>query len=209
MPSLFRIRYVFKPLIRLIAKGLARIGITPNIATIIMFCFSFFCLISLVLFRNLLFFAILVFITGIWDGLDGQIARLTNKATKFGGFFDSFMDRMSEFFIFLGLLIFFRNHTLWHILDVKLIILVSCTCSIMISYCRARAEAFFKGNFDIGLMARSERLFYIFITMILAHFIGFASEFLFVFMWLVIGTFMFRLIKIYYLIISKDKDLNE
>ncbi|MFX1323384.1 MAG: CDP-alcohol phosphatidyltransferase family protein [Promethearchaeota archaeon] len=209
MPSLFRIRYVFKPLIRLIAKGLARLGLTPNIATIIMLCFSFFCLISIALFRNLLCFAILVFVTGIWDGLDGQIARLTNKATKLGGFFDSFMDRISEFFIYLGLLIFFQNNILWHLIDVKLVILVSFISSIMISYCRARAEPFFKGDFDIGLMARSERFFYIFITMILAHFIGFASEFLFVFMWLVLGTFIFRLFKIYYLIKNKEKEVNE
>ncbi|GAH16536.1 unnamed protein product, partial [marine sediment metagenome] len=50
-----------------------------------------------------------MFITGIMDGCDGAIARLTNNSTKFGGFFDSFMDRFSEFFIFLGLLIFSKD----------------------------------------------------------------------------------------------------
>ncbi|MCW4032330.1 MAG: CDP-alcohol phosphatidyltransferase family protein, partial [Candidatus Bathyarchaeota archaeon] len=160
MPSIFRIRYIFNPLIRWLAKGLIKIRITPNLATIIMLCFSFFCFISLVVFQNLFSFSILVFLTGIWDGLDGQIARLTNKATKFGGFFDSFMDRISEFFIFLGLLIFFRNQFLWNVIDLKIIIFISFLSSIMISYSRARAEVFFKGDFDIGLMARSERLFY-------------------------------------------------
>jgi hypothetical protein len=79
----------------------------------------------------------------------------------------------------------------------------------MISYSRARAEVFFKGDFDIGLMARSERLFYIFITMILAFFFGFASEFLFIFMWLVVGTCIFRIIKIHYLIKNKDKEIED
>ncbi|MFX1468678.1 MAG: hypothetical protein ACFFB8_08440 [Promethearchaeota archaeon] len=78
----------------------------------------------------------------------------------------------------------------------------------MISYSRARAEIFFKENFfldgDIGLMGRSERLFYIFITMLCASFLGFALEFLFIYMCLVICTFMFRLTKIYYQIKQRD-----
>ena len=85
---------------------------------------------------------------------------------------------------------------LWDYVDVKLILFVSYLASFMISYCRARAEVFFKGDFDIGLMARSERLFYLFITMLIAFFYGFAAEFLFIFMWLVLGTYFYRSIKI-------------
>ena len=196
MASKFRLRYIFRPLVNLIAKGLIRIGVTPNLATIIMLSFSVLSFISLVFFRNLLCFSIFVFITGIMDGCDGAIARLTNNSTKFGGFFDSFMDRFSEFFIFLGLLIFSKDKFLWGFIDMKLIIFISFLASIMISYSRARAEVFFKGDFDIGLMARSERLFYIFITMLFAFFFGFAAEFLFIYMWLVLGTYIFRSIKI-------------
>ena len=83
MASKFRLRYIFKPLVNLIAKGLIRIGVTPNIATIIMFNFSVLSFISLVFFQNLLCFSIFVFITGIMDGCDGAIARLINKSTKF------------------------------------------------------------------------------------------------------------------------------
>lgn len=203
MASKFRLRYIFKPLVNLIAKGLIRIGVTPNLATIIMLSFSVLSFLSLVFLRNLLCFSILVFITGIMDGCDGTIARLTSKSTKFGGFFDSFMDRLSEFFIFLGLLIFSKDELLWNFFDMKLIIFISFLTSIMISYTRARAEVIFKGDFDIGLMARSERLFYLFITMIIASFYGFMGEFLFIFMWLVIGTFIFRMIRIYYQIKRK------
>jgi len=193
----------------LIAKGLIRIGVTPNIATIIMLGFSILSFISLVIFRNLLFFSIFVFITGIMDGCDGAIARLTNKSTKFGGFFDSFMDRVSEFIIFFGLFIFNYNEFLWNFIDMNLVIFISFLISIMISYSRARAEVFFKGDFDVGLMARSERLFYLFITMILAFFYGFMNEFLFIYMWLVIGTFIFRMIKIYYEIKQTNQQINE
>ncbi|MFX1311580.1 MAG: CDP-alcohol phosphatidyltransferase family protein [Promethearchaeota archaeon] len=209
MPSRFRLRYIFRPLITLIAKGLIKIRVTPNIATIIMLNISILSFVSLVIFRNLLFFSIFVFITGIMDGCDGAIARLTNKSTKFGGFFDSFMDRLSEFIIFLGLFIFNFNEFLWNLINMNLVIFVSFLFSIMISYSRARAEIFFKGDFDIGLMARSERLFYIFITMTLAFFYGFINLFLFIYMWLVIGTFIFRMIKIYYEIKQKDQKEND
>ncbi|MFX1292150.1 MAG: CDP-alcohol phosphatidyltransferase family protein [Promethearchaeota archaeon] len=160
--------------------------------------FSILCFISLAFLHNLLLFSIFVFITGIMDGCDGAIARMSNKSTKFGGFFDSFMDRFSEFFIFLGLLIFSKDKFLWNLIDMKLIIFISFLASIMISYTRARAEVFFKGDFDIGLMARSERLFYLFITMLIAFFYGFMEIFLFIYMWLVIVTFIFRMTNIYF-----------
>jgi len=196
MPSKYRLRFIFKPLIQLLAKGLIKIGVTPNLATFFMLCFAILSFIWISIFQNLLIFSILVFITGIMDGVDGSIARLTERASKFGAFFDSVMDRISEFFIFFGLIIFNWNIYLWNFFDMKLIIFIAYLISFMISYCRARAEVFFKGDFDIGLMARSERLFYIFITMLFAFFFGFAAEFLFIYMWLVLGTYIFRSIKI-------------
>jgi archaetidylinositol phosphate synthase len=184
----------------LIAKGLVKLGVTPNSATVIMLCFSILSFIFLVFFQNLIGFSISVFLTGIWDGLDGQIARLTNKATRYGGFFDSSMDRISEFIIFWGLLIFSWDFILWKIIDVSFIVYISFLTSVMISYSRARAEVFFKGDFDIGLMARSERLFFIFISMFLAFFFNIVSELLFIFMCLVIATFIFRVVRIYFLL---------
>ena len=197
MPSRLRLRYIFRPLVNLIAKGLIKIRVSPNMATIIMFCFSLLSFISLVLLQNLLYFSIFVFATGIMDGCDGAIARITNKSTKFGGFFDSFMDRFSEFFIFFGLLIYSKKKVFWINIDVKLIVFISFVASIMISYTRARAEVIFKGDYDIGLMARSERLFYLFVTMIISFFYGFMNEFIFIFMCLVIATLIFRIINIH------------
>ena len=205
MPSKFRLRYIFKPIVRVLAKALIKLNITPNGATIIMLCFSILSLFSLVFLQNSLLFAIFVFLCGLTDGIDGAIARLTGRSTAFGGFFDSFMDRLSEFFIFFALLIHCWENVLWKMIDMKLVIYISFVASVMISYCRARAELFYKGDFDIGLMARSERLFYIFITNILAFFYGFFMEFMFIYMWLVLGTFFFRFTKIYNQI-SKQKE---
>ena len=194
MPSKFRVRYIFRPLVKVIASRLSKIGITPNIATLIMLFFAILSLISLSLFKNLLLFSIFVFTTGIFDGVDGAIARLKDKSTKSGAFLDSTMDRVSEFIIFLGLLLYCWNETIF-LNDMKLVVMISLFSSLMISYSRARAENFFKGDFDVGLMARSERLFYLVITSIIAFFFGFMNEFIFIFMWLVIGTSLFRFFK--------------
>ncbi|MFX1340281.1 MAG: CDP-alcohol phosphatidyltransferase family protein [Promethearchaeota archaeon] len=210
MPSKLRLRYIFRPLVNLIAKVLSKIGITPNLATILMLFSAILSFIALVFFFNLLIFGIFVFITGIMDGCDGAIARLTNKSSAFGGFFDSVMDRISEFVIFLALLIFSWNEFLWNLIDMKLIIFITFLATLMTSYVRARAENFFKGEFnkrefDLGLMARSERLFYIFITSIIAFCINaFYNEFLFLFMCLVLGTAFFRFFKINNIIKKKQ-----
>ena len=112
------------------------------------------------------------------------------------------MDRISEFVIFLALLIYTWDQLLWDMIDMKLIIFFTFLGTLMISYIRSRAENFFKeksqkANFDIGLMARSERLFYLFITSIIVYFLNaYFNELLFLFMWLVIGTALFRFLRI-------------
>ena len=196
MASKFRLRRIFKPSVKKVAHLLSRVGLSPNLATITMLSFSIISFILLVFLSNLLLFSLFVFATGFFDGVDGAIAREQKRVTRFGGFFDSLMDRISEFVIFLALLIYNWNSVLWGIFDMKIIILISFFSSIMISYIRARAEVFFKGDFDIGLMARSERLFYLVITMLVANFIGYVNEFLFVFMLLVLATAFFRYFKI-------------
>ncbi|MFX1257176.1 MAG: CDP-alcohol phosphatidyltransferase family protein [Promethearchaeota archaeon] len=196
MPSKFRLRNIFRPVVKLIAKCLSKIGVTPNLATIIMFIMAIISFIYLIFFNNLLLFAIFVFMCGIFDGVDGAIARIKNKATPFGGFFDSIMDRFSEFVIFLALLLYCWEQLLWNLFDMKIIIFISFLATIMISYSRARAETLYEGDFDIGIMARSERLFYLVIVSIVAFFHGFFNEFLFIFMWLVIVTFIHRYVKI-------------
>ena len=206
MASKFRLCRVFKPLVKSVAKFLSRIGVTPNLATIIMLCFSILSYVTLVCFSNLFLFSIFVFITGFLDGVDGAIARMKKKATLFGGFFDSVMDRMSEFVIFFALLIYSWNRLLWGIIDMKFIIFISFFSSIMISYLRSRAEVFFKGDFDFGLMARSERLFYLVITMMIANFYGYFNEFLFIFMLLVLATAFFRYFKTAKLLKAYEKE---
>ena len=208
MASSYRLRRIFRPLVKKVAHLLSRVGLSPNLATISMLGFSIISFILLVFLSNLLLFSIFVFATGFFDGVDGAIAREQEKVTRLGGLFDSLMDRVSEFVIFLALLIYSWNSVLWSIFDMKIIILLSFLSSIMISYLRARAEVFFKGDFDFGLMARSERLFYLVITMLVANFIGFVNEFIFGFMLLVLATAFFRYFKIKSLIKEYENKMH-
>ncbi|MHA1803857.1 MAG: CDP-alcohol phosphatidyltransferase family protein [Promethearchaeota archaeon] len=209
MPSKFRLRIIFKPLITGLARILSFIGVTPNIATFLMLIFSFLSYIFLVFFRNLLISAIFIFLTGVFDGVDGTLARISKKTSKFGSFLDSTLDRFSEFLIFLALLLYCWDFILWGVIDMKLVIFFSLFSSLMISYSRARAETIFKGDFDFGLMARSERLFYLVVSQILGYFIGYLLELLFLFMFLVIGTAIFRFFRINTLIKKNDSQAEE
>lgn len=206
MASKFRLRRLFKPIINLLARALSKIGLSANGATITMLSCSIISFLLLVFFSNYVFFSIFVFLTGIFDGIDGAIARLRNKTSRFGGIFDSTMDRLSEFFIFLALLINRWDENLWNFIDMKLIITLSYLTSIMISYSRSRAQILYDGDFDIGLMARSERLFYIFVTTLISFYFGYFNEYILFFLLLVITTAIFRFLKIHSMILNSEKN---
>ena len=208
MASKLRLRRVFKPVINFIAKNLSNLGVSPNLATIIMLVFAGLSNISITIFNNYLLCAIFIFLTGIFDGIDGAIARYRNQNSFFGGFLDSVMDRISEFIIFFGFLIHFDNDMLWFIIDIRIVIIISFFCSIMISYMRTRGESLVKGDFDIGLMARSERLFFLFLSFLIAYFFGYIKEMLFIFMLLVLVSALYRFFKIRKTIHNSEKNLR-
>lgn len=99
---------------------------------------------------------IMILICGLFDILDGKVAVNTNQKSLFGAIIDSALDRYSEFFIYLGLAAYFRNHwalwlTFWTILG-----------SSMVSYTRARAEGL-GIECKIGIMQRAERMLLLFL----------------------------------------------
>jgi CDP-diacylglycerol--glycerol-3-phosphate 3-phosphatidyltransferase len=105
--------------------------------------------------------AILTTVCGVFDILDGKVAAQANKKSLYGAIFDSTLDRYSEFFIYLGLAVYFRNRwPLW-------ILFFTFLGSAMVSYTRARAEGL---GIDcrVGVMQRAERL----ILLVLATLVG-------------------------------------
>jgi phosphatidylglycerophosphate synthase len=102
----------------------------------------------------------LYFLCGIFDILDGRVARIRKQVTPAGAFFDSVIDRYAELFVFSGIAVFYKDS--WALGAV----LVASLGSIMVSYSRARGEALGVSDLNIGLMQRPERLFYLGMSMI-------------------------------------------
>ena len=100
----------------------------------------------------------LILLGGFFDILDGRVARLSSLGSKFGAFYDSTLDRVSEITVFLGLLSLYNDYRL-ELGDVGMIylIMLAMAGSLMISYTRARAEALGL-DCKVGLMPRAERV---------------------------------------------------
>jgi CDP-diacylglycerol---glycerol-3-phosphate 3-phosphatidyltransferase len=101
---------------------------------------------------------LLILVGGFFDILDGQVARVSGLGSKFGAFYDSTLDRISEIVVFMGILSLYNSYR-QELGDVGMIYLVMLAMagSLMISYTRARAEAL---GLDcrVGLMPRAERV---------------------------------------------------
>ncbi len=92
--------------------------------------------------------------SGFFDLVDGQVARATDRVTRFGAFFDSVIDRYSDASQFLGLLVFYGRGERFFYVVLAAFVMIS---AIMVSYTRARAESLI-GSCRVGFMERPERL---------------------------------------------------
>jgi phosphatidylglycerophosphate synthase len=98
--------------------------------------------------------ALVIIGAGIFDMVDGRVARATGQVTDFGGFFDSVIDRYSDVALYFGLLVYYARANRFFYVVLTAIVMVT---SVMISYTRARAEALIS-NCKVGFMERPERI---------------------------------------------------
>lgn len=101
---------------------------------------------------------VLVLLGGVWDIFDGQLARKSGLASKFGSFYDSTLDRISEIVVFLGLLSLYNSYGR-ALGDVEMVyaLFLAMGGSLMVSYTRARAEGLGL-DCKVGFMQRPERV---------------------------------------------------
>jgi len=109
---------------------------------------------------------IFLLLASAFDMLDGAVARATNTISKFGGFLDSTLDRYSEVVIFGGLLFYLLRTPDAEIGSI--LIFVSVSGSLLISYARARAESAGYGA-SVGLVARPERVILLAICLLIGQ----------------------------------------
>ncbi len=143
----------FRAIVQPYAAGLARVGLTPNMLTLIGFGIA---IAAAVLAGLELWLAagIVSVVAGSFDMLDGAVARATGTSSKFGAFMDSTFDRWGEGVIYVGIVAgaAAAGSQLTAILAV-----LAAVCAFMVSYTRAKAEGLgFSG--EVGIAPRPERI---------------------------------------------------
>lgn len=136
-----------------IVRALALSRIHPNVLTLIGLLINIYAAVLLAVgkFR---WAAAVIIGAGLFDMVDGRVARETNRVTKFGGFFDSVLDRYSDLALLMGLLVYYANiqRNFYVILTA-----VVMTASVMISYTRSRSENTIP-SCKVGFLERPERV---------------------------------------------------
>jgi CDP-diacylglycerol---glycerol-3-phosphate 3-phosphatidyltransferase len=158
-------------LLHAIVRGLALTRISPNVLTFVGLVIN---TVAAILFgyanshnytRMFLYAGLVIIGAGIFDMVDGRVARATNQVTTFGGFFDSVIDRYSDVALFFGLLVYYARANRFFYLVLTAFVMVS---SVLVSYTRARAESLI-GSCKVGFMERPERIVLVIIGALFAR----------------------------------------
>jgi CDP-diacylglycerol--glycerol-3-phosphate 3-phosphatidyltransferase len=97
---------------------------------------------------------VVALVAAIFDMLDGRVARLRGRETRFGAYLDSTMDRYSDMLLYMGLLVLYARLEQTHLM---VLVWVAAFGGFMTSYARARAESLIP-RCPVGLMERPERV---------------------------------------------------
>ncbi len=156
----FNLKVLQQPMYRIIepvTKWLVRNRVHPNVIT----TFGFAATVASGYFYHqdhVRVAGFLVLFGGLFDLFDGRVARISGLASKFGAFYDSVLDRMSEVAMYLGLLSLYTKYQSGPMdLVMIYVIMLAAAGSIMVSYTRARAEGLGL-DCSVGLMQRPERV---------------------------------------------------
>jgi len=145
---------------------LARTRITPNTLTIAGFLVSVVAGVVIAL-DYLLIGGGLILFSGVFDMLDGSLARAKGQSTRFGALLDSTLDRLAEAAVLLGLLILYLDkNTTWE----PVLIYITFVGSVSVSYVRARAEGLGM-KCEVGLFTRPERVIVLALGILLTYWI--------------------------------------
>ena len=161
---LTRLRKKIEAALTLMAKSLHSLGLNPfSLSLLGLICgFLSGVLYYLVATRpSVLWIApIFLLLSGLFDALDGAMARVYGQVTRFGGVIDSVFDRIGEVFAYCGIILGGSSSLFWG--------LAALVASFMVSYIRSRAEAAGAKMEGVGIAERPERI----VILAVASFIG-------------------------------------
>lgn len=157
------LREKLRPALEKIGKGFAATGLSPNFWTTVGLGFA---LLSAIIYGlgiefGLIIGGILLLVSGFFDMVDGQVARVTGKTSKIGSYLDSMFDKIAETAIFLGILIGGYAE--------PYLILLAITLSLLVSYARAKSDVLNVKLQGVGIGERAERLLVIAIIGIVGY----------------------------------------
>ena len=169
---------VYSILDPLVSK-LVKIGVTPNMITTIGLLINVGATVILILGsefgdRNdhsyIAWAGATLLLGGLFDMIDGRLARIGKMASDYGALYDSVLDRYSELFMFFGICYYLVSHNyFWS----SIFAFIAMIGSVMVSYTRARAEGL-GVTASVGIMQRPERILIIAISAVLC---GLFSQF--------------------------------
>jgi len=157
------LRDILQPTLEKIGKAFASTGLSPNFWTLVGLAFA---LLSALVYGlgiefGLIIGGILLLVSGFFDMVDGQVARVTGKTSQKGSYLDSMFDKIAEVAIFLGLLVGRYAE--------PYIVLLAITLSLLVSYARAKSDALNIKLQGVGIGERAERLLVIAIIGIIGY----------------------------------------
>ncbi len=145
---------------RHVGRFVAKSHLSPNALTVIGFLLNFPAAFILAQGQSWSWWVggIMVLFAGAFDMLDGAVAKVTGKTTKFGAFLDSTLDRCSEVVVFLGLLMYYRSGPTTDQYHGSILVYIAIAGSLLVSYVKARAEGLGMECKGVGLLPRPERV---------------------------------------------------
>ena len=146
------LRERLRPILEKIGKAFAATGLSPNFWTSIGLVFA---LASAVVYGlgiefGLIIGGVLLLVSGFFDMVDGQVARVSGKTSQKGSYLDSMFDKIAETAIFLGILVGGYAE--------PYLVLLAITLSLLVSYARAKSDALNIKLQGVGIGERAERL---------------------------------------------------
>lgn len=155
-------RELSRPLLEAVGRALARWNISPNAVTYLGLVLTIGVAVLAAL-GEIRWAGIAYILAAVCDALDGTLARISGKGSRFGAFLDSTIDRFEESIVFLGLSVYYAQ--VGGLVEVPLILVV-VVGSLMVSYTRARAEGVGVAC-KVGFMTRVPRVAVMIVGLIL------------------------------------------
>ena len=157
------LRDTLKPALEKIGRGFASTGLSPNFWTAVGLGFA---ILSAIVYGmgvefGLIIGGILLLVSGFFDMVDGQVARVTGKTSKKGSYMDSMFDKIAEVAIFFGILVGGYAE--------PYLVFLAITLSLLVSYARAKSDSLNIKLQGIGIGERAERLLVIAIIGIIGY----------------------------------------